>query len=94
MDVVETVKAEARRLKVALGCSLPVSYQGPLENSPEDLYVVPLTEGLEVSEGQTNVALDSVSLAGIEIAELLLATSELQRSALLCRLDSPHTVKT
>ncbi|KAG6555143.1 hypothetical protein Mapa_003178 [Marchantia paleacea] len=93
MDVVETVKAEARRLKVALGCSLPVSYQGPLENSPEDLYVVPLTEGLEVSEGQTNVALDSVSLAGIEIAELLLATSELQRSALLCRLDSPHTVK-
>ncbi|KAL2643175.1 hypothetical protein R1flu_010762 [Riccia fluitans] len=93
MDVVETVKTEAKRLKVALGCSLPVSFQGPLENSPEDLFTVPLSEESEISGEQGNAALDSVSMAGIEIAELLLATSELQKSALHCRLDSFNTLQ-
>ncbi|KAL3696489.1 hypothetical protein R1sor_010565 [Riccia sorocarpa] len=93
MDVVEAVKTEARRLKVALGCSLPVSFQAPLENSPEDLFTVPLSEESGITGEHTNVALDSVSMAGIEIAELLLATSELQKSALRCKLDSLHTVQ-
>lgn len=89
LEVVKGVSAEAQRLKIALGCSLPISWPGqeivPEPEQSSDLSVGEAT--VSSVEGAACAAIDTASAAGIEMVELLLATSELQKQALQCRLD-------
>ncbi|CAK9267551.1 unnamed protein product [Sphagnum jensenii] len=89
LEVVQGVSAEAQQLKIALGCSLPISWPGqeivPEPEQSSDLSVGEAT--VSSVEGAARAAIDTASAAGIEMVELLLATSELQKQALQCQLD-------
>jgi hypothetical protein len=89
LEVVKGVSAEAQQLKIALGCSLPISWPGqeivPEPEQSSDLSVGEAT--VSSVEGAARAAIDTASAAGIEMVELLLATSELQKQALQCQLD-------
>ncbi|CAM6112601.1 unnamed protein product [Calypogeia fissa] len=94
IEVVESVKSEAKQLAVTLGSALPVSFQGPLESSPENSGVESSSEEiLEGNNGQvdgTSVN-DLIPFIAKEITELLLATAELQAQSLQARLESAST---
>ncbi|XP_024381297.1 uncharacterized protein [Physcomitrium patens] len=78
LKVVDGVKSEASHLRVALGCSLPVSVtpESPPQQSDAD-------EGMsKTSVGEVHAAVDVATGAGIEMVELLLVACELQKGAI------------
>lgn len=88
------MKSEAKQLSVALGCTLPVS-QGPLESNLENSMETSAEEIMEGNGGEvegTN-AMDVVSMLGVEITELLLATADLQAQSLRSRLESASSLE-
>jgi hypothetical protein len=80
LEIVDAVAAEAGQLKVALGGSLPLSYSVDTESATSE------NESGKEREQDAHEAVDTATAAGIEMAELLIATSELQRAILQKRL--------
>lgn len=79
LETIQAVVTEAKQLKVALGGSLPVNY------SQEGGYSTSENEG-----GGTGTpdAVDTATAAGLEMAELVIATAEVQRGALQRLLEN------
>ncbi|GAQ81283.1 hypothetical protein KFL_000760120 [Klebsormidium nitens] len=79
LETIEAVATEAGQLKTALGGSLPVSY------SEEGGYSTSENEGVKTG---TRDVMDTAAAAGVEMAELIIATAEVQRGVLQKLLEN------
>lgn len=88
LEIVDGVRRESSHLRIALGCSLPVSV------TPESTFP-PLEESnpstredvSSSSDGEVHTAVDVATAAGIEMVELLLAACEMQKGGLQRQID-------
>lgn len=85
LETVDGVRRESRHLRIALGCSLPVSVT-PESTLPE--LEESNSEGTSSSsDGEVHTAVDVATAAGIEMVELLLAACEMQKAGLQRQID-------
>ncbi|XP_057856947.1 uncharacterized protein LOC131066247 isoform X3 [Cryptomeria japonica] len=82
LEVIDGIVNEAQHIKTALGSSLPVSWSA---DSTSD---IPDSSESEIAadgtEDHTISGLDCVSSAGLELVELLILASELQKTEIMC----------
>jgi len=88
LEVVDGVRRESNHLRIALGCSLPVSVT-PESTSPRlgERKISSREDAANSSDGEVHAAVDVATAAGIEMVELLLAACEMQKGGLQRQID-------
>jgi hypothetical protein len=84
LDALHGVSMEANHLRIALGFSLPVSSPPPTEEEEE---ILPASDVGSTESEASSAPIDVSTAAGMEMVELLLIASELQKAVLQQQLE-------
>jgi len=87
LEIVEGVRRESNHLRIALGCSLPVSVTPESFPQSEESNLSSRKDLPNSSDGEVHSAVDVARSAGIEMVELLLAACEMQKGGLQRQID-------
>jgi len=85
LDALHGVSMEANHLRIALGFSLPVSSPPPTEEEEEE--ILPASDVGSTESEASSAPIDVSTAAGMEMVELLLIASELQKAVLQQQLE-------
>ena len=83
LDALHGVSMEANHLRIALGFSLPVSSPPPAEEEE----ILPASDVGSTESEASSAPIDVSTAAGMEMVELLLIASELQKAVLQQQLE-------